>query len=99
MQHAPERRELGRRILILTSKNGYSRLMADTSTAHDLLRLARWMDGEGLPGTGEIPQQSRLGGGSQNELYVVTRDGHRSIMRIPPPGADARRHDGLRREL
>jgi aminoglycoside phosphotransferase (APT) family kinase protein len=73
--------------------------MADTSTAHDLLRLARWMDGEGLPGTGEIPQLSRLGGGSQNELYVVTRDGHRSIMRIPPPGADARRHDGLRREL
>jgi aminoglycoside phosphotransferase (APT) family kinase protein len=73
--------------------------MADTSTAHDLVRLARWMDGEGLPGTGEIPQMSRLGGGSQNELYVVTRDGHRSIMRTPPPGADARRQDGLRREL
>jgi aminoglycoside phosphotransferase (APT) family kinase protein len=73
--------------------------MADTSTAHDPVRLARWMDGEGLPGTGEIPQMSRLGGGSQNELYVVTRHGHRSIMRIPPPGADARRHDGLRREL
>ena len=73
--------------------------MADTSTTNDLVRLARWMDGEGLPGTGEIPQLSRLGGGSQNELYVVTRDGHRSIMRIPPPGADARRHDGLRREL
>ena len=65
----------------------------------DLDRLTAWMDGEGLPGTGEIPQMSRLGGGSQNELYVVTRHGHRSIMRIPPPGADARRHDGLRREL
>jgi aminoglycoside phosphotransferase (APT) family kinase protein len=73
--------------------------MADSSSTHDLTGLARWMDGEGLPGTGEIPQMSRLGGGSQNELYIVTRSGHRSIMRIPPPGADARRHDGLRREL
>ncbi len=72
--------------------------MADTST-HDLARLARWMDGEGLPGTGEIPRMGRLGGGSQNELYTVTRPGHRSIMRIPPPGADAKRQDGLRREL
>jgi aminoglycoside phosphotransferase (APT) family kinase protein len=73
--------------------------MADTSSTHDLTGLARWMDGEGLPGTGEIPGMSRLSGGSQNELYIVTRSGHRSIMRIPPPGADARRHDGLRREL
>lgn len=73
--------------------------MSDTSSTHDLTRLARWMDSEGLPGTGEIPRMSRLGGGSQNELYVVTRPGHRSIMRIPPPGADAKRHDGLRREL
>jgi aminoglycoside phosphotransferase (APT) family kinase protein len=73
--------------------------MVETSSAHDLTKLARWMDGEGLSGAGEIPQLSRLGGGSQNELYVVTRSGHRSIMRIPPPGADAKRQDGLRREL
>jgi aminoglycoside phosphotransferase (APT) family kinase protein len=70
-----------------------------TGGGYDLGRLARWMDGEGLQGTGETPGMSRLGGGSQNELYIVTRSGHRSIMRIPPPGADARRHDGLRREL
>jgi aminoglycoside phosphotransferase (APT) family kinase protein len=73
--------------------------MADTSSTHDLAALARWMDGAGLPGTGDLPQLSRLGGGSQNELYIVTRPGHRSIMRIPPPGADAKRQDGLRREL
>ena len=73
--------------------------MADISSTYDRTGLARWMDTEGLPGAGEIPRMSRLGGGSQNELYIVTRSGHRSIMRIPPPGADARRHDGLRREL
>jgi len=75
--------------------------MADTSTvsAFDLARLGRWMDSEDLPGAGEVPELSRLAGGSQNELYAVTRPGHRSIMRIPPPSADARRHDGLRREL
>ena len=72
--------------------------MADANGAHDLTKLARWMDDEGLPGAGDLPQMSRLGGGSQNELYVVTRPGHRSIMRIPPPGADAKRHDGLRRD-
>jgi aminoglycoside phosphotransferase (APT) family kinase protein len=82
----------------------YSRGMGENGTGetgggYDLGRLARWMDGEGLPGAGEIPGMSRLGGGSQNELYIVTRSGHRSIMRIPPPGADARRQDGLRREL
>jgi aminoglycoside phosphotransferase (APT) family kinase protein len=69
------------------------------TSAFDLARLARWMDGEGLPGSGELPELSRLATGSQNELYAVTRPGHRSIMRIPPPSADARRHDGLRREI
>ena len=51
--------------------------MADTSTASafDLARLARWMDGEDLAGAGEVPRLSRLVGGSQNELYVVTPSG------------------------
>jgi aminoglycoside phosphotransferase (APT) family kinase protein len=75
--------------------------MADSGVASavDPARLARWMDGKGLPGAGEIPLLSRLPGGSQNDLYRVTRAGHRSIMRIPPPSATAQRHDGLRREL
>ena len=60
--------------------------MADTSTASpfDLARLARWMDGEDLAGQGEIPQLSRLSGGSQNELYLVSRAGYRSVLRTPP---------------
>jgi aminoglycoside phosphotransferase (APT) family kinase protein len=61
--------------------------------------LGRWMDREGLPGTGTAPGLSRLSGGSQNELFIVERDGIRAVLRIPPAAADAARHDGLRREL
>jgi aminoglycoside phosphotransferase (APT) family kinase protein len=88
-------------MLIIHMKNSILWTMADTDTASafDLARLARWMDRQGLAPGSEIPQLSRLSGGSQNELYVVTRARHRSVMRIPPATADARRHDGLRREL
>ena len=74
----------------------------DTTTrapALDAERLARWMDGEQLPGEGTRPELSRLSGGSQNELYVVERGGLRSVLRIPPPGADAARLRNLLREL
>ena len=65
----------------------------------DTAALGRWMDREGLPGAGTAPALSRLSGGSQNELFVVERDGIRAVLRIPPPAAGAARHDGLRREL
>jgi len=72
---------------------------ADVQPSLDAERLARWMDEQGLHGGGEIPQLSRLSGGSQNELYVVTRGGERTVLRTPPASANAQRHDGLRREL
>jgi aminoglycoside phosphotransferase (APT) family kinase protein len=65
----------------------------------DAAALGRWMDREGLPGAGTAPALSRLSGGSQNELFVVERDGIRAVLRIPPAAAGAARHDGLRREL
>jgi len=61
--------------------------------------LARWMDSQGLPGEGELPELSRLTGGSQNELFLVKRGGAQAALRKPPSSADAKRHDGLRREL
>jgi aminoglycoside phosphotransferase (APT) family kinase protein len=66
--------------------------------ALDAVALGRWMDAEGLPGEG-APTLSRLSGGSQNELFMVDRDGIRAVLRIPPAAAGAARHDGLRREL
>jgi aminoglycoside phosphotransferase (APT) family kinase protein len=66
--------------------------------ALDVVALGRWMDGEGLPGEG-APELTRLSGGSQNELFVVERDGVRAVLRIPPASAGEARFDGLRREL
>ena len=59
--------------------------------------LGRWMDAEKLPGDG-VPALTRLSGGSQNELFVVERDGIRAVLRIPPATAGEARFDGLRRE-
>src|SRR5277367_3257019 len=66
--------------------------------ALDAVALGRWMDAERLPGDG-APTLSRLSGGSQNELFLVERDGVEAVLRIPPAAAGSARHDGLRREL
>jgi len=56
------------------------------------------MDEQGLAGSG-TPELSSLSGGSQNELYVVSRGGERTVLRIPPAGANEARVDGVRREI
>ena len=76
--------------------------MTDTRSAPeaatiDATALGRWMDAEKLPGDG-VPTLTRLSGGSQNELFVVERDGIEAVLRIPPATAGAARFDGLRRE-
>jgi aminoglycoside phosphotransferase (APT) family kinase protein len=68
------------------------------AAALDASALGRWMDTAGLPGGG-APTMERLPGGSQNELFIVERDGLRAVLRTPPASAPATRHDGLRREL
>jgi aminoglycoside phosphotransferase (APT) family kinase protein len=60
--------------------------------------FARWMDQNGVPGRGEIPKLTALGGGSQNELSLVERGGQKMVMRRPPANAVADRIDGIRRE-
>lgn len=65
----------------------------------DRAALAKWLDDVGAAGNGEAPQIERLTGGSQNELFTVTRDGLNGVLRMPPAGADDARLDGLRREL
>jgi len=73
--------------------------MAGSGLSIDVGRLARWLDEQGVAGVGESLAVERLGGGSQNELYALTRAGERTVLRMPPPSADAGRLDGLRREL
>lgn len=64
----------------------------------DTEALARFMDEHQLPGAG-VPALTRLTGGSQNELYLVTRGDARSVLRTRGIGSGAERHQGLLREL
>lgn len=64
----------------------------------DLDRLARWMDGEGLPGTGDPLECRFVTGGSQNDIYEIRRGELHAALRIPPASAPASRDGGIWRE-
>lgn len=64
----------------------------------DTERLAAWMDEQGLPGKGAPIEARFLSGGTQNEIYEIRRDEHRSVLRIPPAAAPADRDRGILRE-
>jgi aminoglycoside phosphotransferase (APT) family kinase protein len=72
--------------------------MSEQAVTIDAARFGRWMDANGVPGTGELPDLSSLTGGSQNELTLIERGGVRMVMRRPPAGAVESRVDGIRRE-
>ncbi|MGW0040196.1 phosphotransferase family protein [Rhodococcus sp. NPDC003348] len=56
------------------------------------------MDGMGLPGKGAPLEARFLSGGTQNEIYEITRDDESVVIRIPPPHAPANRDEGILRE-
>jgi len=64
----------------------------------DLHRLGRWMDDQGLPGQGAPIEHRIVSGGTQNEIYEISRGDLRCAMRIPPPSAPADRDAGILRE-
>lgn len=64
----------------------------------DTTRLADWMDGQGLPGKGEPLETRFLSGGTQNEIYRISRGEHVCVLRTPPPEAPAERDAGILRE-
>jgi aminoglycoside phosphotransferase (APT) family kinase protein len=64
----------------------------------DLHRLGRWMDDQGLPGRGEPIEHRIVSGGTQNDIYELSRGELRCAMRIPPPSAPADRDAGIGRE-
>lgn len=59
----------------------------------DLDRLGRWMDEQGLPGTGEPITAGFISGGASNEIFSVRRGPLDAVLRRPPrhvpPGRDA----------
>lgn len=64
----------------------------------DTARLADWMDDQGLPGKGEPIEARFLSGGTQNEIYRISRGEHVCAIRMPPPEAPAERDAGILRE-
>ncbi len=64
----------------------------------DIDRLAAWMDDQGLPGKGEPVEHRFIAGGSQNEIYEITRGELHGALRIPPPSAPESRDEGIVRE-
>jgi len=69
-----------------------------TDPSINVARLTAWMDDAGLPGKGEPTEAKFLSGGTQNVIFAITRGEHRSVIRLPPPGAPADRDKGILRE-
>jgi aminoglycoside phosphotransferase (APT) family kinase protein len=59
--------------------------------------LAAWLDTQGL-GAGAPLEYRFLSGGSQNEIFEVTRGDLRAVLRIPPAEAVDSRDEGIIRE-
>jgi aminoglycoside phosphotransferase (APT) family kinase protein len=63
----------------------------------DVDRLAAWMDAQGLA-VGQPLTHEFVSGGSQNEIYEITRGDVHGALRIPPPTAPEARDAGILRE-
>jgi len=59
--------------------------------------LTAWMDTQGL-GVGAPLEYTFLSGGSQNEIFKITRGDLHAVLRIPPAGAVESRDEGIVRE-
>ena len=64
----------------------------------DFDRLAAWMDDQGFDGKGEPLEHAFVSGGSQNEIYELTRGDFHGVIRIPPAAAPVDRDKGIIRE-
>lgn len=63
----------------------------------DLVKLAAWMDTQGLGGNA-LEDAALLAGGTQNVLLAFTRGGRRYVLRRPPRHPRANSNETMRRE-
>ena len=62
-------------------------------------RLQDWIDQHPeTPGTGSITAVEKIQGGSQNNLFLITRGGERFVLRRPPKHLRANSNDTMLRE-
>src|SRR6478752_5867386 len=79
-------------------RRGGDLMTSTTVPTVDISALTIWMDEQGL-GDGGAPVSVRfISGGSQNEVFEVSRGDFRSVLRIPPATAPASRDAGILRE-
>lgn len=64
----------------------------------DVEALASWMDGHGL-GSGPVEVLGRLGGGTQNIILRLLRDGRQYVLRRGPANLRAKTNSALLREM
>ena len=71
---------------------------ARTAGLVDPERLGAWMDRQGLPGAGEPIASRFVSGGASNEIFEVSRGGHRWALRRPPRRVPPGRNETMMRE-
>ncbi|MEM9255360.1 MAG: phosphotransferase family protein [Pseudomonadota bacterium] len=64
----------------------------------DTPALARWMDGQGLPGSGEPLQATFISGGASNEIFALRRGDNTFALRKPPAKVPKGRNEIMLRE-
>ena len=64
----------------------------------DAERLGDWMDDRGLAGAGEPLSVRFISGGASNEIFEVSRGGHRWALRRPPRNVPPGRNETMMRE-
>ncbi len=64
----------------------------------DPARLGAWMDTQGLAGEGEPLSCRFITGGASNEIFEVSRGGHRWALRRPPRQVPPGRNETMMRE-
>lgn len=69
----------------------------DPTISINTAKLTEWMDAEGLE-VGAPVEVGYISGGSQNNIYEVTRGDIHAALRIPPLTAPAARDEGIMRE-
>ena len=61
-------------------------------------QLGDWMNDRGLPGAGEPLAVRFISGGASNEIFEVSRGGHRWALRRPPRNVPPGRNETMMRE-
>lgn len=81
---------------VLTDSN--SGALPDFDGLLDWSRLSTWIEEADLPGQGPVTNAVKLAGGSQNNLFLLTRGNEQFVLRRPPRHLRANSNNTMLRE-